>query len=122
MRFFNSLLETLGVGIGTFFTFVLIAIIGLLVITHYEFFIALFRAFGDWVIAQLSKSSILANGTYLSMIRRNKATIKETRDLQKELEGQKQDLLYDYQQNEVKYRKAIDRASYLKSEGNMAEH
>lgn len=121
MTFFTSLLETLGIGIGTFLTFVFIAGIGLIVIINFDFFIALFRAISDWIVSQLAKIPLFANGVYSSMIRRTKNAIKDTRDLQSQLEGQKQELLSDHSKNEDEYKKATKRASYLKREGNMTE-
>lgn len=121
MRFLNSLLESFGVGMGTALTFVCCAVMGLIVITNWGFFWNFFTAFGDWIIAQLSKSPILANGTYISMIRKLKAAIKETRDVQSEAEGQKQDLLAEHHKNKIEYARAIERAKYLKHEGNEYE-
>jgi len=119
--FLDPLLNTLGIGIGTFFTFVFICLIGFIFIGNFEFFVNFFNAFVDWLLVQLSKSHILANGTYYSMRRKLKSAIKETRDLQAELEGQKQEMCITYQQNKDEYNKAKEKASFLKSDGNTAE-
>lgn len=119
--FLESLGSTLGVGTGTLITFLLSAGAGIILIVNWEFFFRFVLAIGNWIVFQLSKIPIFANGTYLSMIRRYKSAIKDTRELQKEIEGQKLELLEDYRKNEIEYNKAISRASYLKSSGNEDE-
>ena len=121
MRFINTILDTLGIGIGTFLTFVFVAIIGFIIIANYEFFLSLLRGLGDWIVVQLSRWPVFANGIYASMIKKAKLAKKEARDLQSELEGQRQELLNDYYKNQDEYKKCLERASYLKSQNRSDE-
>ena len=119
--FFENMLSTLGIGIGTFMTYALIAVIGIIIIMNYEFFFSFLRAIGDWIVFQLSKIPLFANGIYLSMIKRTKASIKNARDLQAELEGKKQELCQILCNNEEEYSAAIKRARFLKSQQRLDE-